>query len=108
MKYLKKNINSLRTELISIKRIAETIDTEPQSHNIPDKDHSIWQEILTEEFELNSNRLNLNLLLVKLKSQVSKGMEQESCYELQQFFNDNYRSLRREIEILTTSKSHAV
>ncbi len=108
MKYLKKNINSLRTELISIKRIAETIDTEPKSNNIPDKDHSIWQEILTEEFELNSSKLNLNLLLVKLKSQVSKGMEQESCYELQQFFNDNYRSLRREIEILSTSKSHAV
>jgi hypothetical protein len=108
MKYLKKNINSLRTELISIKRIAETIDTEPKSNKIPDKDHSIWQEILNEEFDLNSNRLNLNLLLVKLKSQVSKGMEQESCYELQQFFNDNHRSLRPEIESLTNIKSHAV
>jgi hypothetical protein len=108
MKYLKKNINSLRTELISIKRIAETIDTEPKSNKIPNKDHSIWQEILTEKFDLNSNRLNLNLLLVKLKSQVSRGMEQESCYELQQFFNDNYRSLSREIEALTETKSHAV
>lgn len=108
MKYLKKNITSLRTELISIKRIAETIDTEPKSNKIPDKDNSIWQEILNEEFELNSNRLNLNLLLVKLKSQVSKGLEQESCYELHQFFNDNYRSLGREIEALTNIKNHAV
>ena len=108
MKYLKKNISSLRTELISIKRIAETIDTEPKSNNIPAKDHPIWLEILSEEFDLNSNRLNLNLLLVKLKSQVSKGLKQESCYELQQFFNDNHRSLKREIESLANIKSHAI
>ena len=108
MKYFKKNLNSLRSELTSIRRIAETIDTEPKSNNIPDKDDSIWLQILREEFDLNSNKLNLNLLMVKLKSQVSKGMEQESCDELQQFFNDNYRSLRREIEALTISKSHAI
>ena len=108
MKYLKKNISSLRTELISIKRIAETIDTEPKSNNIPAKDHPIWLEILSEEFDLNSNRLNLNLLLVKLKSQVSKGLKQESCYELHQFFNDNHRSLKREIESLANIKSHAI
>lgn len=108
MKYLKKNISALRTELISIKRIAESIDSEPKSNSIPAKDHPIWQEILNEEFDLNSNRLNLNLLLVKLKSQVSKGLKQESCYELHQFFNDNHRSLKREIESLANIKSHAI
>ena len=52
--------------------------------------------------------LNLNLLLVKLKSQLAKGLEQESCDELQQFFIDNQRSLSLEIQSILNSKAEAV
>jgi len=108
MKYFKKNLASLRNELVAIKKIAESIDSEPKDNQIPEKDNAIWQDILTEQLNLNSSKLNLNLLLVKLKSQMSKGFEQESCAELQQFFNDNHRSLASEIETLTKSKAEAV
>jgi hypothetical protein len=108
MKYLKKNIASLRTELIAIKRISETIDSEPKDKNIPNKSDSIWQDILNERVEIKSSKLNLNLLLVKLKSQMAKGFEQESAEELHQFFSDNYRSLNREIQSLSESQAEAV
>lgn len=108
MKYLKKNIASLRNELMAIKKIAETIDSEPEDNNIPDKSDSIWQDILNERVEIKSSKLNLNLLLVKLKSQTAKGFEQESSEELHQFFSDNYRSLKLEIESLSTCKAEAV
>lgn len=108
MKYLKKNIVSLRSELIAIKRISETIDSEPKDNNIPNKSDSIWQDILNERVEIKSSKLNLNLLLVKLKSQMAKGFEQESAEELHQFFSDNYRSLNREIQSLSESKAEAV
>lgn len=108
MKYLKKNLASLRNELISIKKIAENIDSEPESNKIPAKDNSIWLDILLERVEFNTTKLNLNLLLVKLKSQLSKGFEQESCEELQQFFTDNQRSLSAEINALANSKAEAV
>ena len=108
MKYLKKNIMSLRNELIVIKNIAETIDNQPKDNTLPQKEDDIWKDILNEDFHLNSKKLNLNLLLVKLKSQMAKGNEQASCEELHQFFNDNYRSLATEIETLTSSKAKAV
>jgi hypothetical protein len=108
MKYLKKIIASLRTELIAIKRISETIDSEPKDKNIPNKSDSIWQDILNERVEIKSSKLNLNLLLVKLKSQLAKGFEQESAEELHQFFSDNYRSLNREIQSLSESQAEAV
>jgi hypothetical protein len=108
MKYLKKNIASLRTELIAIKRISESIDSEPKDKNIPNKSDSIWQDILNERVEIKSSKLNLNLLLVKLKSQMAKGFEQESAEELHQFFSDNYRSLNREIQSLSESQAEAV
>jgi len=108
MKYLKKNLASLRNELISIKKIAENIDSEPKANKIPAKDDVIWLNILTEQSEFKTSKLNLNLLLVKLKSQVSKGFEQESCAELQQFFNDNQRSLSAEIDLLTNRNTEAV
>ncbi len=108
MKYLKKNIASLRSELISIKKIAENIDSEPEATKIPNKEDSIWLDILTESIAFNSKRLNLNLLLVKLKSQLAKGLEQESCEELQQFFIDNQRSLSTEIQLIINTKAEAV
>lgn len=108
MKYLKKNIASLRNELIAIKKIAENIDSEPEDNNIPEKSDSIWQDILNERVELKSSKLNLNLLLVKLKSQMAKGFEQESSEELHQFFSDNYRSLKHEIKSLSNCKAEAV
>ena len=108
MKYLKKNIGSLRNELIAIKKISESINSEPEDKNIPEKSHSIWQDIVTEQVELKSSKLNLNLLLVKLKSQVAKGFEQESAEELHQFFSDNHRSLKREIQNLSECKAEAV
>ena len=108
MKYLKKNIASLRNELIAIKKIAENIDSEPKDNNIPEKSDSIWQDILNERVELKSSKLNLNLLLVKLKSQMAKGFEQEASEELHQFFSDNYRSLKHEIESLSICKAEAV
>lgn len=107
MKYLKKNLASLRHELISIKKIAESIDSEPENNVIPNKDDSVWLDILAENIEFSSKKLNLNLLLVKLKSQLSKGFEKESCNELQQFFIDNQRSLAEEISLLTSSKAEA-
>jgi hypothetical protein len=108
MRYLKKNIASLRNELISIKKIAENIDSEPKANRIPNKDDVIWLNILTEQSEFTTSKLNLNLLLVKLKSQVAKGLQQESCTELQQFFVDNQRSLSTEINMLTCNTAEAV
>jgi len=108
MKYLKKNIGSLRNELIAIKKIAESINSEPKDTNIPEKSDDIWLDIVNDRFELKSSKLNLNLLLVKLKSQVAKGFEQESAEELHQFFSDNHRSLNREIQNLSECKTEAV
>lgn len=108
MRYLKKNITSLRHELISIKKIAESIDDEPKANKLPNKDAAIWMDILTEEIEFKTQKLNLNLLLVKLKSQLAKGLEQQSCEELQQFFHNNQRSLSAELNVIMNSKTEAV
>ena len=108
MRYLKKNIASLRHELISIKKIAESIDEEPKANKLPDKHDAIWLDILSENIEFKTQKLNLNLLLVKLKSQLAKGLEQESCEELQQFFNNNQRSLSAELNVIMNSKTEAV
>lgn len=108
MRYLKKNIASLRHELISIKKIAESIDEEPKANKLPDKHDAIWLDILSEDIEFKTQKLNLNLLLVKLKSQLAKGLEQESCEELQQFFNNNQRSLSAELNVIMNSKTEAV
>ncbi len=106
MRYLKKNIAGLRNELISIKKIAESIDSESKANKVPAKADEIWLDILTEKLEFNTSKLNLNLLLVKLKSQVAKGQEQESCNELQQFFADNQRSLAQELESLANIQAN--
>ena len=108
MRYLKKNIASLRHELISIKKIAESIDEEPKANKLPDKHDAIWLDILSENIEFKTQKLNLNLLLVKLKSQLAKGLEQESGEELQQFFNNNQRSLSAELNVIMNSKTEAV
>lgn len=108
MKYLKKNLASLRNELISIKKIAENIDSELDDKKVPSKEDNIWFDILSDKIEFSTNKLNLNLLLVKLKSQLAKGLEKESSDELQQFFQDNQRSLSNELKSLSNIKTDAV
>ena len=108
MKYLKKNIKGLRAELIYIRRIAESLDNEPVNTELPEKDNMIWRDIINERLNLNSKKLNLNLLMVKLKGQMAQGLEEETCGELQKFFTDNHRALKSEIAIIKNELSQVV
>lgn len=108
MKYIKKNIAALKSELVSIKRISQSMDEKNNAEYIPPADNPIWTDILQDRLPLSSNRINLNLLLVKLKSQDGSVRDGSAQAELQKFFADNQRSLKAELDIINQKAQQAV
>lgn len=98
MKYLKKNMSNLRAELVSIKRLSQTLETESSNSDIPDAEHNIWSDIINDKVRINTSKINLSLLLVKLKSQKGQSSQAESAAELHKFFSENQRTLKAELE----------
>lgn len=108
MRYLKKHLATLKPELISIMRLAQQLDSEKSQVQLPVADSSLWSDIIEGRVKINTSRINLNLLLVKLKSQSqadngdnNQAVIQQGRKELHQFFNDNQRTLKAEIQQIT-------
>lgn len=108
MKYLKKNMSNLRAELVSIKRLSQTLDTKNNAAEIPEADNAIWTDIIDDKLRLTSNKINLSLLLVKLKSQKGQNTQAESAAELHKFFTENQRTLKAELEQINQRARQAV
>ena len=108
MKYLKKNMSNLKAELLSIKRLSQSLEQQGRNAEIPDARHSIWLDILDDKVAINTSRINFSLLLVKVKSQRGQVSNQECAAELRQFFVENQRTMKVEIEQINQLVRQAV
>jgi len=108
MKYLKKNMSNLKAELRSIKQLSQSLEEESRNAEIPDSHHNIWMNLLDDKIKLNTNRINLSLLLVKIRSQRGQTSNEQCVEELRQFFIENQRTLKAEINQINQLVSQAI
>ncbi|KZZ41132.1 hypothetical protein A3759_02785 [Thalassolituus sp. HI0120] len=97
MKYLKKNMTNLKAELLSIKRLSQSLEQESRGAEVPDAHHNIWIDILDDKVSINTQRINLSLLLVKIKGQRGQVSNEQCAEELRQFFVENQRTMKTEV-----------
>ncbi len=97
MKYLKKNMTNLKAELLSIKRLSQSLEQESRGAEVPDAHHNIWIDILDDKVSINTQRINLSLLLVKIKGQRGHVSNEQCAEELRQFFVENQRTMKTEV-----------
>ncbi len=100
--YFKKNHRSLRAELVLINR-AMAIN-EKTRVRLPNPDHDIWQQILSDDNLVSSNHVAYKLLLSKLRAKVKAThdpvVKLEAARSIRNFMQQNHRSLQRELSAI--------
>lgn len=79
-------------------------DSAPQVNNVPDLDDPIWEQLITGQLNIHIKTLSLQLILTKLRQQVSLQQNDEvkrlKLRELHKYVERNQRSLGYELNQL--------
>ncbi|TVZ37718.1 hypothetical protein P886_2062 [Alteromonadaceae bacterium 2753L.S.0a.02] len=100
--YFRKNYRTLKPELVLLNRAMNI--RKRSGVQLPDADHSIWQQILNDDNFVPSNHIAYKLLLAKLRAQVTTKpdpvVKLEAARRIREFLAQNHKSMRQELSLL--------
>ncbi len=100
MMFFKHNARSLIPELKFLTQLVAEKQQSTKNHTIPPANDKLWQQLLSGEKILPSDKINYRLLLVSLKNSDLNPNKKNHSQQLHDFFQNNALAMKEEIVAL--------